>query len=139
MKRTQVKFDALESKSEQDRKNIYLGLFFFLFVGIMFSDRLTFTNYYLNYGSGRSMCPALGSFSVTISSKDVSDLKVGDIITFSSYDEEFQKYIFIEHRIIDKQYNTFLIKGDNNPIVDGWFIKDEIKSKLIYNLNLWRC
>ena len=116
-----------------------IGLFFLTLVGILFSERFTFTNYYFSYGNGRSMCPTLGSFSITLNSKDVSDLKAGDIVTFIFYDEELQRNLNVEHRIIEKRNNFYLLKGDNNPVSDKWVYKNEIKDKMIYNLNLWGC
>lgn len=86
-----------------------------------------------------SMLPEIQINDVVVTKKITdSDLKIGDVITFSSTDSRFVGTI-ITHRIIDKQcFNgicTFQTKGDNNTIIDEALVQsNNIYGKVIYKI-----
>lgn len=59
------------------------------------------------------------------------DYKKGDIITY-----DYESNYLVTHRIIEKNNNFFITKGDNNNSEDDKFIQlDNIKGKVILILN----
>ena len=64
--------------------------------------------------------------------KECEDYKVNDIITFK-VDNEY----LVTHRIIERNGNSFVTKGDNNNTKDsGSITKDLIEGKVIYKSKL---
>lgn len=60
-----------------------------------------------------------------------NDYKKGDIITY-----DYESNYLVTHRIIEKNNNFFITKGDNNNSEDDKFIQlDNIKGKVILILN----
>ena len=77
-----------------------------------------------------SMYPTLqkGEFILI---KRNNDYKKGDIITY-----DYESNYLVTHRIIEKNNNFFITKGDNNNSEDDKFIQlDNIKGKVILILN----
>lgn len=77
-----------------------------------------------------SMYPTLqkGDFILI---KRNNDYKKGDIITY-----DYESNYLVTHRIIEKNNNFFITKGDNNNSEDDKFIQlDNIKGKVIFILN----
>ena len=77
-----------------------------------------------------SMYPTLqkGDFILI---KRNNDHKKGDIITY-----DYESNYLVTHRIIEKNNNFFITKGDNNNSEDDKFIQlDNIKGKVILILN----
>ena len=77
-----------------------------------------------------SMYPTLqkGDFILI---KRNNDYKKGDIITY-----DYENNYLVTHRIIEKNNNFFITKGDNNNSEDDKFIQlDNIKGKVILILN----
>lgn len=77
-----------------------------------------------------SMYPTLqkGDFILI---KRNNDYKNGDIITY-----DYESNYLVTHRIIEKNNNFFITKGDNNNSEDDKFIQlDNIKGKVILILN----
>ena len=77
-----------------------------------------------------SMYPTLqkGDFILI---KRNNDYKKGDIITY-----DYESNYLVTHRIIEKNTNFFITKGDNNNSEDDNFIQlDNIKGKVILILN----
>ena len=77
-----------------------------------------------------SMYPTLqkGDFILI---KRNNDCKKGDIITY-----DYESNYLVTHRIIEKNNNFFITKGDNNNSEDDKFIQlDNIKGKVILILN----
>ena len=77
-----------------------------------------------------SMYPTLqkGDFILI---KRNNDYKKGDIITY-----DYESNYLVTHRIIEKNNNFFITKGDNNNSEDDKFIQlDNIKGKVILILN----
>ncbi len=81
---------------------------------------------------GESMLPTLieGEKVIIDPIFKESDLQIGDIILF--YDFE---YDLVLHRLICKDYNKFILKGDNGDIVDIIEFKNII-GKVNNNINL---
>jgi signal peptidase len=68
-----------------------------------------------------SMKDTLNKGDLIIDKKvDVEDLKVGDIISFLTKEQD--KTVIVTHRIIEIKeeggYKSFITKGDNNPLAD---------------------
>lgn len=83
--------------------------------------------------SSGSMEPELSVGDVIII-KECANYEVGDIITYNVED----KY-FVTHRIVDKEGNSFVTKGDNNNIEDNQVVlKENIEGKVIMNAKLLR-
>lgn len=77
-----------------------------------------------------SMYPTLqkGDFILI---KRNNDYKKGDIITY-----DYESNYLVTHKIIEKNNNFFITKGDNNNSEDDKFIQlDNIKGKVILILN----
>jgi len=79
------------------------------------------------------------SFAWTKEVTDISQLKVGDVISFH-LDTEEGNIIRITHRIIDIADNIIYTKGDNNKVADNYPLTiDNIESKVItvFNQPAW--
>ncbi len=83
--------------------------------------------------SSGSMEPELSVGDVIII-KSCANYEVGDIITYSVDD----KY-FVTHRIIEREGNNFVTKGDNNNVEDNQAVfKENIEGKVILNSKVLR-
>lgn len=119
-----------------------------LLFGIYYVDLLT------NVKSGNYNFPIFGSYviltqsmvptinvndAVLVKRSDVNDVKVGDIITFSSIDSAYNG-LTITHRIVGKQNDKngnyiFRTKGDNNPVDDRSYVPfNNIYGKVIFKM-----
>jgi len=75
-----------------------------------------------------SMSPYINTGEMVITLKK-SDYKVNDVITYIE-----NKSYFITHRIIKKEQDGFVTKGDYNNVEDGTVVKkDQIKGKVIFH------
>lgn len=64
--------------------------------------------------------------------KECEDYKVGDIITYNVNDD-----YLVTHRIIKREKNNFITKGDNNNTEDNIEItRENIEGKVIYKSKL---
>lgn len=62
--------------------------------------------------------------------KEEKEYEVGDIITFKNLDG-----IYVTHRIIEKDENGFITKGDNNNTKDDEKVtKEQICGKVVFIL-----
>mgnify|MGYP004522980171 FL=1 len=80
--------------------------------------------------SSNSMVPKFkkGDFIII---KKQSQYEVGDIITYEVIEED--NVYYVTHRIIEKNENGFVTKGDaNNKIDDYKVCESEIKGKVIF-------
>ena len=76
------------------------------------------------------MYPTLQKGDIILIKKN-NDYKKGDIITY-----DYESDYLVTHRIIEKNTNFFITKGDNNNSEDDNFIQlDNIKGKVILILN----
>ncbi len=83
--------------------------------------------------SSGSMEPELSIGDIIII-KECANYEVGGIITYNVED----KY-FVTHRIVDKEGNDFVTKGDNNNVKDNQIVlKENIEGKVILNAKLLR-
>lgn len=88
-----------------------------------------------------SMLPEIQVYDVVVTKKaDAANLKIGDVITFSSADSRFLGTT-ITHRIIKKNYSaetksyTFQTKGDNNNVADSALVpQSNIYGKVILKI-----
>lgn len=88
-----------------------------------------------------SMLPEIQVYDVVVTKKiDAANLKIGDVITFSSADSRFLGTT-ITHRIIKKNYSaetksyTFQTKGDNNNVADSALVpQNNIYGKVILKI-----
>lgn len=77
---------------------------------------------------GNSMHPFVKNFDIlTISPYHKDSPQTGDIVAFTGINGDR----LIVHRIIGKQKNRYLIKGDNNFSVDGYAARDRIIGKVV--------
>ena len=84
----------------------------------------------LSVNSG-SMLPELQVGDIIII-KECSEYEIGDIITYNVDDE-----YLVTHRIIEKEENYFVLKGDSNNTRDNLQVtKDKIEGKVIFNSKL---
>lgn len=74
-----------------------------------------------------SMEPEIDTGSLVII-KDSDSYDVGDIITY----EENENY-FVTHRIIEKDVNNLITKGDKNNEVDTKISEDQIIGKVVFH------
>lgn len=105
--------------------------FVLLLFFVLLSPRLPSKNFIATYivPTG-SMIPTIKSGSVALVNPKYSDLKVGDIIAFTSPIDSNQTII---HRIYQIDGQKIKTKGDNNNAVDAWTVSPElIKGKLIF-------
>lgn len=76
-----------------------------------------------------SMRPTISDYSILIMSDDISNLRVGDII---SYNSTGNLNLVKVHRIIDVKDEKYIVKGDNNEISDiGRVDISQINSKVV--------
>jgi len=89
-------------------------------------------NIYLK-SQGKSMEPVINSCSeLLISINKDFKYEIGDIVCF------LKKNGLIVHRVIDiikKRRLTYLLKGDNNIIFDGYYLKKDIYGKIEFIIN----
>lgn len=79
-----------------------------------------------------SMEPTIKAGSVVLSSLEIEEINRGDIIVFTSPENE---EITIVHRVMDIENNEYFTKGDNNENDDDWTVfKDNIKGKVFLTI-----
>lgn len=59
--------------------------------------------------------------------KSKSDYKLNDVVTYKNNQNEY-----VTHRIINKDKNTFTLKGDFNNVEDKEIRKEDIVGKVVY-------
>ena len=77
-----------------------------------------------------SMSPQINPGELIII-KEYTNYQVGDIVTYKVDDEHL-----ITHRIIEKQDNQIITKGDFNNIVDDPININQIQGKVIYQFKV---
>ena len=122
---------------------VAIGLFFIVYFGDML----------INTSMGKDKSPLFGAYVIaspsmvpTIDTNDAIVIKrldhdsydVGDIITFSTIDNDYSTRM-ITHRIVEKETigeenSNYVTKGDNNPIVDS----SVVNTSAIYGKVLFR-
>lgn len=108
---------------------LIISIFILLFSIIILKKPLV-TNFPIKFFiiTSGSMSPYINTGEMVITLKK-SDYKVNDVITFL----ENESY-FVTHRIIRKEENGFVTKGDFNNIEDKSLVqKSEIKGKVIFH------
>lgn len=76
---------------------------------------------------------------IVVQRKNHDEYNIGDIITFSSSDINYEG-LLITHRIVDKKEESsdssiYITKGDNNELVDPSFVKTEaIYGKVLFKI-----
>ena len=63
------------------------------------------------------------------------DFNENDIITYKDQN------VFVTHRVIKKEENTIITKGDNNNSVDKPISEDEVLGKVVFiakNVEVWK-
>lgn len=87
-----------------------------------------------------SMVPTINiNDTIVIKREDQDKYNIGDIITFSSSDTNYEGEA-VTHRIVDKKTtqpmeSTYTTKGDNNPIVDPTSVATEdIYGKVMFKI-----
>lgn len=79
-----------------------------------------------------SMEPEIKTGSVVFSTLKSQEINKGDIIVFTSPENE---EITIVHRVMDIEGKEYITKGDNNDSEDDWVVfKDDIKGEVIYKV-----
>jgi signal peptidase I len=116
----------------------YGFLILILVISLNYLLYLTSLGIYFSVPEGNSMEPNLSGGDVLLH-QPPNNLEVGDIVSFEP-DEKFDSNYDgrIVHRIIEidkSRDRPYKIKGDNNEGSDGWFKKEQIKSKV--SLKLW--
>lgn len=82
-----------------------------------------------------SMEPAIHTGSVVFTNRKDTDVKKGDIITFSLTTGD-KSGVFVTHRVndIDKERGLIQTKGDNNDKADGWLDKSAITGTVLFSI-----
>lgn len=82
-----------------------------------------------------SMEPEIPTGSVVFTNTNDTDVKVGDVITYSLSTEE-DTGVFVTHRVHDINDERGLIqtKGDNNDNPDGWLGKEAVTGTVIFHI-----
>jgi len=79
-----------------------------------------------------SMEPAIKTGSIVFSTLQNQEINKGDIIVFTSPDNQ---EITVIHRVMDIEENEYTTKGDNNENKDSWVVfKNDIKGEVIFSL-----
>lgn len=98
--------------------------------------QMNFLGYSWNYVMSGSMEPTIMTGELVIAKQaDFEDIEVGDIIIYKhTYDDGSS--IPIIHRVIEKNSEYLLCKGDNNPEKDPWNIyPNEVRSIVVWYKN----
>lgn len=107
---------------------------------ICFAELKIFGKKYINFMGFTIFQVITGSMEDTIKINDIvivklrADFEENDIITYRSNDN------FITHRVIKKDTNEIITKGDNNTATDEPISMDDVVGKVIYiipNVNIW--
>ena len=111
---------------------VYAAIIFAVLVSLALWPRSTYTQSSYSIDDvflieGHSMLPSIKNGSSVVIDRDIkfSDLKVGDIVVFhalvnTEYGTGRKKFIKqpVAHRLIEKNGESFVTKGDNNSFVD---------------------
>jgi signal peptidase len=112
-----------------------MGVFTFLFFAFavynFFSVKILKNDYSNVFGytvfevvSG-SMSPAIEKWDIILVKLDEKDYRVGDIISYKS------EGVYVTHRIVEKNGDTFVTKGDANNTIDAPINKGAIAGKVV--------
>lgn len=121
----------------QQKKNFLLAVLaamcLFLFGGAV-NTIFSYTGfgYYASLVEGDSMKPNLQNGDVLVYGP-YSELEEGDIVRYSNENADNE----IVHRIVEidhRRVRPYKIKGDNNPVSDGWFEREDIISEVEYRV-----
>lgn len=95
------------SYSKYNIMDMIVGVLFILLIVV---GLIYFSPYEIGVATGESMQPTYNNFAITIydtSQTEVNDFEEGDIIVFKYSDKQ------IMHRVVEKDDDGILIKGDN--------------------------
>lgn len=124
---------------------LLLTILLFLLLSRLFFDGFLF-GYRTAFVLSESMEPNIPVASLLIEKKyseekqtdTQSELMIGDIITFRT--DNGEKGMRVTHRIVKVQGDKIYTKGDNNPVMDPWFImRDQVESRVVYVFSLEKC
>lgn len=120
--------------------NIFLSLLIIILIGLIitiFLDKynnedkvLSIHGYSIFRVATGSMVPTLNIGDYILIKKN-SEYEIGDIITYQLEEN------YITHRVIKKNNNTIITKGDANNIEDNPISTSDIKGKFIMKLTLF--
>lgn len=114
---------------------LIIFLIFLLF--IVFLDKYNSEDKVLSIGGYAIFNVATGSMMPTLNIGDYilvgkeSDYDVGDIVTYKVSDS------YITHRIVKKDGNSIITKGDANDTLDSPILYSDIKGKYLMTLTLF--
>lgn len=94
---------------------------------------------------GNSMYPTIKNGAIIVYVKE-NNVKIGDIVLYDATldprylpwikPNEWFEHIVIAHRVIEVTELGYVVKGDNNPLADPWFVKkDQIIGKAVVWFN----
>ena len=84
---------------------------------------------------------ATGSMTNTINIGDIVVVKVNEAFKENDIIVYKEENSFITHRVIKKEENTIITKGDNNNSVDKPISEDEVLGKVVFiakNVEVWK-
>lgn len=93
--------------------------------------KMNFFGYAPNLTMSASMEPTIMTGDLIITKQiEFEDVQVGDIIVYRhDYDGNYRAIV---HRVIDKNEEYIICKGDNNEVQDPWFIyPEDVRAKVI--------
>lgn len=104
-----------------------------LYIGFLVVFLLIFTfiePFQFSFLVGESMEPTISDGSLIVYTQH-SEIETNDVIVFTKQNK------LIGHRVIDKEGENYITKGDNNESIDRGVVKpNEIKGKIIYHTEL---
>ena len=119
-----------------------IGTFVYsLYINHFDFNKASVLGYKLNNVLSGSMSPVINTDDYVLSKTiKYEDIKIGDIITYQCKSkvkgyEQYENAIII-HRVIEKNDEYLITKGDANEINDPWNVyPNDIISKCVYNIN----
>lgn len=112
---------------------LLIAIYSFISINILNNKYVNFFNYTFFEVASDSMAPVITTNDLIIV-KLTKDIKENDIITFTKEDS------LITHRVISKDGNSYLTKGDANNEYDDRVVNDDIVGKVIKilpNAGIW--
>jgi signal peptidase len=70
---------------------------------------------------GYSMSPFIQNGDIVTISPQSGIINLGEVVVIF----DSKKHLFL-HRVVKIRGDKFLVQGDSNPTIDGWFIRNEI-------------
>lgn len=107
-------------------------------------NKMSLFGYIINYVQSGSMTPKIETYDFVVSKRiNFEDVKVGDIITYECNHIQaddgqiitIDKPIIVIHRVIEKDTDYLITKGDSNEIQDPWIVEpNQVISKYIWKI-----